>query len=72
VLETKFKIGDSGQCTCGPGPQTAEHIFQDFRQYNSLRSLHWPVVMTLKRKLYGTLQELQTTVQYIHESNLQI
>jgi hypothetical protein len=66
---SKFTIGDSSQCTCGQGPQTAEHILQDCRQHNALRSLHWPVATTLERKLYSTLQELQTTVQYIHQLN---
>jgi hypothetical protein len=30
---SSFKIGDSAKCTCGQGPQTAEHVLQDWRQY---------------------------------------
>ena len=69
---SKFKIGDSALCICGQAPQTAEHILQECWQYNTLRSKHWPGGVTLDKKLYGSVQELQKTVHYIDESSLQI
>jgi hypothetical protein len=52
---SNFKIGDSAQCTCGQGSLTAERILQDCRHYNTLRSLHWPVVTNLEKKNFTAL-----------------
>ena len=38
----KIYIGNTDIRTCGQAPQTAEHIFQNFIEHNTLRQFHWP------------------------------
>jgi hypothetical protein len=40
-MNIKFKIGNSTACTCKQAPQTAEHIFQNCYEYDTLRQTRW-------------------------------
>ena len=71
-MHSKFKIGDSPNCPCGPSLQTTEHILQDCPTYTLLRQQIWPHPTTYHDKLFGTLKDLTLTVEFIKATNLQI
>lgn len=71
-MYTKFKIGNTALCTCRQAPQTTEHILQDCLIYEGLRQTHWPRPTSLRDKLYGQMHELQRTLKFIEETELQI
>ena len=71
-LHTKFGIGHTGDCPCGEGPMTAEHVLQDCPQHEAVRAKYWPTPTALDTKLYGDLGELRTVVAYIRETGLDI
>ena len=71
-MYTKFKIGNTATCTCGQAAQSTKHILQDCSEYETLRQTYWPEETTLESKLYGPLYELQKTVSFIKETELQI
>ena len=71
-MYTKFKIGNTAMCTCGQAAQSAKHILQECSEHETLRRTYWPGETTLESKLYGTLYELQKTVSFIKETELQI
>ena len=71
-LHTKFGIGQSGECPCGQGPMTADHILQSCPTYAVSRNLYWPTPTALEAKLYGTLEDLRRTADFIGETGLDI
>ena len=68
----KFKIGQSAECTCGGGDQTASHILQHCIVFDHLRNHFWPEPKTESQKLYGTLEDLQCTASFIVQTGLSI
>ena len=71
-LHKKFKIGETDRCPCGSGVQTADHILQECRLYANERKKVWPNPVQRDRKLYGSLEALQSTVAFITETGLSI
>ena len=66
-MNTKFKVGESGMCECGQGPEDANHILQHCPSFANLRTQTWPSTTPLERKLYGSLSDLQRTAQFVRD-----
>lgn len=67
-----FRIGHSGECPCGEGEMTAAHVLQTCPAFAVERERCWPRPTTLEKKLYGSLMDLQTTVDFIGGTGLDI
>ena len=52
-------------CPCETAPENAEHVLQTCPLYHSNRSALWPQETTFNDKLYGGLEQLTTTAQFI-------
>ena len=61
----KLQIGASEMCPCETAPENAEHVLQTCPLYHSNRSALWPQETTYNDKLYGGLEQLTTTAQFI-------
>ena len=48
---------------------TAEHLLQACPQHDNLRRQFWPVVTTVARKLFGSLEDLQRTAAFVRGGN---
>ncbi|PVD32813.1 hypothetical protein C0Q70_08260 [Pomacea canaliculata] len=57
---------------CGEADQTVEHILQDCRNLRTLRKETWPQSETLHNKLYGPVETLQKTTNFISRAGLQV
>ena len=66
----RLKIVRSPNCQCGEDDQTVKHILQDCGKLQMLRDDVWPTDMSLHKKLYGSVEELQSTVRFISRSGL--
>ena len=66
----RLRLVPSPLCPCGQAAQTAEHILQNCNILNQLRTEHWPTVMNIHQKLYGSLDELINTATYIQRTGL--
>ena len=64
-LFKKFKIGASPLCTCGVEEQTAEHVLQNCTLLEEARNRIWPEPTSLETKLYGTLEDLRSTTDFL-------
>lgn len=71
-MYAKFKLTDSPHCSCGMEHQTTEHILQKCPQLEQLRKDVWPLETELKRKLYGTMEELKKTAYFIDVAGLRL
>ena len=71
-LYTKFGIGQSNECPCAEGPMTSEHILQSCPMYTAVRNNTWPSPTLLEKKLYGALEDLRRTANFIQETGLDI
>lgn len=60
-LFTKFGIRQSNECPCVEGPVTSDHILQSCPTYAAMRT-----------KLYGILEDLRRTANFIRETGLDI
>ena len=71
-MNKRFRLAPSPRCPCGEADQTAEHVLQECGDYRPLRARFWPRPMSFRDKLYGPVEVLQTTAQFILESRLQV
>ena len=71
-MHTKFGIGQSGECPCGEGPMTTDHILQECMVHAASRRKYWPTPTAVEAKLYGTLEELRWTAAFIEDTGLLI
>ena len=69
---TKFKIGSSPMCECRKAHQTTEHVLQYCDLLSTKRETYWPDPTDMTVKLYGPLTELQKTIKFIKETELQV
>lgn len=62
-----FKLGlvPSANCSCDTVAQTPEHILQTCPRYTNDRKRIWPRDLDLKAKLWGTVEDLKNTAQFI-------
>ena len=68
----RLNIVRSPKCPCGEDDQTAKHILQDCRNLQTLRENTWPTTESLQDKLYGPVDMLQKTTQFITASGVQV
>jgi hypothetical protein len=68
----KFKIGETGLCTCGTAPMTAEHLLQDCPKYSSERLEIWEQPVTLQEQLYGSCLNLELTTDFFKLINVSV
>ena len=71
-MHTKLGIGETGECPCGQGQMTADHILQCCPTYAAARSEVWPTPTALEAKLSGDLADLQRTTAFIDRTGLDI
>ena len=71
-MYNKFKVGETDQCPCGRGTQTTEHFLQMCPSHEVPRKQIWPVEIPLSEKLYGSLVDLQRTVNFVDMSEISI
>ena len=71
-LHKKMHVVPSPMCPCGEAEQDMAHILQDCRSHQLLRAEIWPTPESLYNKLYGPVDALQRTTDYISRSGLQV
>jgi len=71
-MYTKLRIGQTEQCPCGTGNQTTEHLLQSCPLYEALRKQTWPDTTPVAQKLYGSLEDLQSTATFTAETGVSI
>jgi ribonuclease HI len=68
----RFHLTTSPACPCGEAEQTTEHILQCCSTYQLLREEIWPLSTSFLEKLYGPVEELQKTTDFILRTALQV
>ena len=71
-LRQKLHLIPSPTCTCGEAEQTSEHVLQDCQDLQSLRQVVWPVPVPVHDKLYGPVEALRRTANFISRAGLQV
>ena len=71
-MNKRFKLVPSPRCPCGEADQTAEHVLQECRNFQSLREEIWPRPLSLQDKLHGPVEVLRETAHFILETRLQV
>ena len=69
-LQTNFGIGQTGECPCNMGQQTADHILQTCSTYAAARDNIWPSTTSLEKKRHGSLEDLGATAAFTRETGL--
>ena len=62
----------SGQCDCGLENENGHHVLMECPRYNQLRRNFWPDPTPYSKKLYGSEDDLRTTVGFIHQTGLTV
>ena len=60
-MHRKINLVPSPLCTCGTEDQTTEHILQICPEYQHLRQQIWSDGTSLRQKLYGKKEELESS-----------
>ena len=68
----KYKLIPSPLCPCGEEEQTTEHVLQRCKRNNLEREALWPSATPLDRKLYGNLEDLKRTTNFISTTGLTV
>ena len=71
-MHTKLKIGDTPLCQCGQGPENSHHVLQQCPRFQALRTQTWQNPTTLDKKLYGGVEDLRRTAQFIRSTGLTV
>lgn len=71
-MHRRFHLAPSPFCPCGRAEQTTEHILQDCPELQDLRKETWPQRTSLQDKLYGTVEALQKTTDFVTKSHLRV
>ena len=67
-----LQISHTPECPCGTGLQTPEHILQTCPTFTALRHQIWPSSVDLGEKLWGPVQSLGRTAEFITMTGLKI
>ena len=65
-----LKIVPSPTCPCGEEDQTTEHVLQRCNRHQPERIAQWPSATPLHQKLYGGLDDLKKTTNFITAAGL--
>ena len=68
----KLKISHTNECPCGTGIQDAEHVLQDCPTHVEERNKIWPDGEELSKKLWGSREDLERTVSFIRNIDVDI
>ena len=71
-MNKRFRIAPSPRCPCGEADQTAEHVLQECGDLRAQRMRLWPRLPSFRDQLYGPVEMLRTTAQFILDSKLQV
>ena len=66
----KLKIVPSPTCPCGEENQTTEHVLQICNRHQPERIALWPSATPLHQKIYGGLEDLKKTTNFITAAGL--
>jgi len=66
-MHRKLKIVPSSTCPCGEEDKTTEHVLQ---RNQPERIAQWPSATPLHQKLYGGLEDLKKTTNFITAAGL--
>ena len=69
-MHRKLKIVPSPMCPCGEEDQTTEHVLQICNRQQPERIAQWPSATPLHQKLYGGLEDLKKTTNFITAAGL--
>ena len=69
-MHRKLKIVPSPTCPCGEEDQTTEHVLQRCNRHQPERIAQWPSATPLHQKLYGGLEDLKKTTNFITAAGL--
>ena len=69
-MHRKLKIVPSPTCPCGEEDQTTEHVLQRCNRHQPERIAQWPSATPLHQKLYGGLEDLNKTTNFITAAGL--
>ena len=61
----RLKISHSDECPCGTGPQTPNHILQSCPTLDALRRQTWPSPVDAHSKLWGPVETLWQTADFV-------
>ena len=71
-LFNKLKIGETDRCPCKRGPMDTEHLLQSCPTHEELRKEIWPNAKQLREKLYGNLEDLRRTADFVRRAGVTI
>ena len=69
-MHRKLNIVPSPTCPCGEEDQTTEHVLQICNRHQPERIAQWPSANPLHQKLYGGLEDLKKTTNFITAAGL--
>ena len=69
-MHMKLKIVPSPTCPCGEEDQTTEYVLQICNRHQPERIAQWPSATPLRQKLYGGLEDLKKTTNFITTAGL--
>ena len=69
-MHRKLKIVPSPTCPCGEEDQTTEHVLQRCNRHQPEQIAQWPSATPLHQKLYGGLEDLKKTTNFITAAGL--
>ena len=69
-MHRKLKIVPSPTCPCGEEDQTTEHVLQICNRHQPERFAQWLSATPLHQKLYGGLEDLKKTTNFITAAGL--
>ena len=67
-----FSVGDTDMCPCNRASETVEHVLQNCELYSAARVANWPTPTSMNTKLYGAKMDLDSTIDFIKATGLQI
>ena len=68
----RLGLADAANCECGSDEQTPEHILQTCPHHEEARLDYWPEDTGLLTKLWGPVDELQRTADFMAATGLKI
>ena len=69
-MYSRLKIVPSPTCPCGEEDQTTEHVLERCNRHQPERIAQWPSASPLHQKLYGGLEDLKKTTNFITTAGL--
>jgi len=69
-MHRKLKVVPSPTYPCGEEDQTTKHVLQGCNRHQPERIAQWPSATPLHQKLYGDLEDLKKTTNFITAAGL--